>query len=478
MRIQVSAVIAGSLIALLLVAGCADISAKQKVGDFGTAFGTSSEEQGAITWFITTYGDPRTNNDKPPRFIEPMITSVIDKNNLPGNKVTTFPVDGGSVYFFVIYDNFQKGDPITVTWTYLENGKQVSTVEQKAGGDFGRFIVEFQKPDSGWGKGNQEITVSGNGTSAKVDFTIGDSLQTTPLPYNPAGTGQTTGSVTLPVTTVTTLQGSSGSTGAVITTTTTRRQNTLKCGAGQIACNGKCVSTKSDLSDCDLSCSDGKKNNAETDVDCGGSFCTACDLGKSCTQNLDCMSSSCVNGVCAPAAVTPVTQGITCSANEVICNGQCVDTDSDMDNCGRCANSCSYQDTVCIQGICQDKGGPRDTLDNSDSSGSSPGTGLSGSQQTCPSGTTKCGGKCINFKTDSNNCGACGTACKAGMSCCAGKCVDLKTDSNHCGACVIICPVGVGCFDKLCVKPDLCHDVWCPPLTHCETVLGAPVCTI
>jgi hypothetical protein len=359
MRIQVSAVIAGSLIALLLVAGCADISAKQKVGDFGTAFGTSSEEQQAINWFITTYGDPRTNNDKPPRFIEPMITSAIDKNNLPGNKVTTFPVDGGSVYFFVIYDNFQKGDPITVTWTYLENGKEVSTVSQQAGGDFGRFIVEFQKPDSGWGKGNQEITVSGNGTSAKVDFTIGDTLQTTPLPYTAGqgSTGQTTGSVTLPVTTVTTLQGSSGSTGAVITTTTTR--NSLKCGAGQIACNGKCVSTKSDLSDCDLSCSDGKKNNAETDVDCGGPFCTACDLGKACTQNHDCMSSSCVDGVCAVAVVTSTTQGITCSGSQALCNGQCVDTDSDMDNCGRCANSCSYQDTVCIQGICQDTGGPR-----------------------------------------------------------------------------------------------------------------------
>ena len=148
-RYRVSLILACSLIALLLVAGCADIAAKQKVGDFGTAFGTSSEEQGAINWFITTYGDPRTNNDQPPRFIEPMITSGVDSNNLPTNKVTTFPVDGGSVYFFVIYDNFQKGDPITVTWTYLENGKQVSTVQQLAGGDFGRFIVEFQKPDSG-----------------------------------------------------------------------------------------------------------------------------------------------------------------------------------------------------------------------------------------------------------------------------------------------------------------------------------------
>ena len=76
----------------------------------------------------------------PARFIEPMITSAIDKNNLPTDKVTTFPVTGGSIYFFVIYDNFKKGDPITVSWSYLENGKEVTSIQQQAGGDFGRFI--------------------------------------------------------------------------------------------------------------------------------------------------------------------------------------------------------------------------------------------------------------------------------------------------------------------------------------------------
>jgi len=184
MRVLVSAVFVCSIVALLLAAGCADINAKQKVGDFGTAFGASPEEQKAIDWFKTTYGDPTANNDQPARFIEPMITTALDADNLPTNKVTTFPVSGGSVYFFVIYDNFKKGDPITVSWTYLENGKVVTSVQQQAGGDFGRFIVEFQKPDSGWGKGKQEITVTGDQASGKVDFTIGDTLQTTPLPYN------------------------------------------------------------------------------------------------------------------------------------------------------------------------------------------------------------------------------------------------------------------------------------------------------
>jgi hypothetical protein len=56
-------------------------------------------------------------------------------------------------------------------------------VEEPAGGDFGRFIAGLQKPDAGWGKGRQLITISGGVTSAGVHFVIGDTLQTTPLRY-------------------------------------------------------------------------------------------------------------------------------------------------------------------------------------------------------------------------------------------------------------------------------------------------------
>lgn len=207
MQFVVSSALVICIVFLLLTAGCADIKATQKVGDFGTAFGASLEEQKAIDWFKTSYGDPTTNNDQPPHFVEPMITSGISDKNLPVDKVTTFPVNGGSVYFFVIYDNFKRGDPISVNWTYLENGREVTHVQQQAGGDFGRFIVEFQKPDSGWGKGKQRITITGDGKTTNVEFALGDSLQTTPLPYNSSAgaAGQSTGAVMLPITTLTTV---------------------------------------------------------------------------------------------------------------------------------------------------------------------------------------------------------------------------------------------------------------------------------
>ncbi len=46
------------------------------------------------------------------------------------------------------------------------------------------------------------------------------------------------------------------------------------------------------------SCSDGAKNGSETDVDCGGSCATKCELGKACGANEDCKSTICSQNVC------------------------------------------------------------------------------------------------------------------------------------------------------------------------------------
>ena len=442
-RYRVTLILACSIIALLLVAGCADIAAKQKVGDFGTAFGTSSEEQGAITWFITTYGDPRTNNDKPPRFIEPMITSAIDKNNLPGNKVTTFPVDGGSVYFFVIYDNFQKGDPITVTWTYLENGKQVSTVQQLAGGDFGRFIVEFQKPDSGWGKGNQEITVSGNGTSAKVDFAIGDTFQTTPLPYT-AGQGST-GTTT----TVTTTPAASGS-GPVVTGISPSSGpvdgGTVITITGSGFTRANYVLFGNDLhaidvvnSDTSITVTSPPMNRAQT-VDV-----------RVVINERDALPAVNPNDkftfVAPVATVTTTTTTtstssttiVTCPNNFILCDGKCVLANTNS-NCGGCGVTCSGTYN-CKLGYCVCDGGGFCWGSNGQEGPStttavttattvvtttSASAGLS-----CSSGQDLCGGKCVSLNTDSKNCGQCGNTCPSGQHCLQGSCQASSTGKGQ-----------------------------------------------
>jgi len=307
MTIKGTLVLALGIITLLLTAGCADVTTTQKVGDFGTVFGSSSEEQKAIDWFKSTYGDPTTNDGDAPRFIEPLITSGISDKKLPVDKVTVFPASGGSVYFFVIYDNFAKGDPITVRWTYLETGKDVTWVQEAAGGDFGRFIVEFQKPDTGWGKGRQRMSVKGEGATADVEFTIADKLTTVPLPYNP---------VTAQATTVTT-----------ITTTAPTTPATASCNAGFQMCSGTCRNILED------------KNN------CGSCGFVCPDING---------QSSCVAGLCRVAACNSGwgdcnhISGDGCEANFM----------TDVRNCGSCGNWCPRRASdnaipYCTQGYCE-----------------------------------------------------------------------------------------------------------------------------
>ena len=375
MKRVISVLAASCVILLVLASGCADVTAKQKVGDFGTAFGTSSDEQKAIDWFKTTYGDPTTNNDQPARFLEPLITTGLSTNNMPVDKVITFPVSGGSIYFFVIYDNFKKGAPITVSWVYMENGKEVTNVQKQAGGDFGRFIVEFQKPDSGWGKGKQRITVTGDGASADVAFNIGDTLQTTPLPYSPSTSVSPT--VTGQAVNVGPTVSGTPFQGATIPTTAqakslitpdkkgTGRQLTdpVSCSNGQSNCNGICINLNSD-----------PKN------------CGSC--GKVCPENYweDSGKGLCNAGNC-------------CGWMETVCDNKCSNPDTDNYNCGKCGNRCQIGDS-CSHAQCIDIG---NTGDNQ--------------QQLIANANARCYGISVDLNTDASNCGACKKACPSGKTC-------------------------------------------------------------
>lgn len=118
--------------------------------------------------------------------------------------------------------------------------------------------------------------------------------------------------------------------------------------------------------------------------------------------------------------------------NGTVCDGQCVDASSDVNNCGACGHYCST-DQTCNSGSCQ-----------------------------CADPKLKaCGHGCTDTATDPHNCGQCGAECGVGTcqagSCvcpgvkCDGTCTDVATDAANCGQCGHACGNGFVCSNAACV---------------------------
>ena len=107
---------------------------------------------------------------------------------------------------------------------------------------------------------------------------------------------------------------------------------------------------------------------------------------------------------------------------------------------------------------------------------------LSSSELQCATGTIRCGDTCVQTSTDSNNCGACGSACSGGNVCvggacvcpvgqgiCGGQCTAVASDPKNCGACGVLCGQNQAC------NQGVCQD--CPAgsggLGSCQTALLA-----
>jgi hypothetical protein len=185
-----------------------------------------------------------------------------------------------------------------------------------------------------------------------------------------------------------------------------------------------------------------------------------------------------------------------------LCNGACVDTLSDGDNCGGCGNWCNTDPNfnpgngpanTCYRGTCI----PRSDV---------PGQGAmyrcgTGGDIECPAGTpclngvcsslgcldpelTACNNICIRTDQDESNCGSCGVACLLpNQTCRAGSCyaeceepgtgycrsffdgsrycAELDHDMFNCGRCQHTCPQSQLCSRGECVSE-------CPAdLTNC-----------
>lgn len=69
------------------------------------------------------------------------------------------------------------------------------------------------------------------------------------------------------------------------------------------------------------SCTDGIKNQDETDIDCGGTICSDCANGKACLLNSDCQSNWCHNNICTQMTCSDGVQNQ--GETGVDCGGPC-----------------------------------------------------------------------------------------------------------------------------------------------------------
>ncbi len=194
----------------------------------------------------------------------------------------------------------------------------------------------------------------------------------------------------------------------------------VQCELGETRCD---VNTCRDLSllhwkDCDGTCAlgyadcDGEASNGcETDINTAQNHCGAC--------NTSCGEGFCNHGTCA------------CDSGLTYCNTKCVDTKTDIYNCGSCGNDVHWlrntTNVTCVNG---------------------------NPHYNCNPNRADCNGDyhdgCeIYLDDDNNNCGMCGVTCSApevcqnnycrecseGTTYCSGECVDLMTNRYNCGSC-------------------------------------------
>jgi len=277
-----------------------------------------------------------------------------------------------------------------------------------------------------------------------------------------------------------------------------------------LLCDGKWVNAQTDTHQCggcgnDCSTLPGVDPAAVQCVDgacvlaClpGRAHCTA-DVSSGCETDLSNPETcgSCTTACAEPTpACAPTAEGFACASGcsepaSTRCNATCVDTTSNVNDCGGCGNDCTALPGVdpaavqCVNGACvlaclpgrahctgDVSSGCETDLSNPESCGScttacaepTPVCAPTPDSFACASGCsepapTRCNDTCVDTTSNVNDCGGCGNDCTAlpGVDPAAVQCVN--------GACVLAClpgrahctgDVSSGCETDL-SNPDTC----------------------
>jgi hypothetical protein len=131
------------------------------------------------------------------------------------------------------------------------------------------------------------------------------------------------------------------------TNTLTDSNNCGKCGivcpTGQSCVNGVCTCIQTGATSCNGVC---KMLNNDPD-NCGG-------CGITCASSQSCYNGNCVNCITSANCginQTCINNNCVCSAGYTLCNGSCINKQTDSNNCGGCGNVCTSGKT-CYNGSC------------------------------------------------------------------------------------------------------------------------------
>ena len=201
--------------------------------------------------------------------------------------------------------------------------------------------------------------------------------------------------------------------------------------AGALLVLGACAEDSAPPDDCASSTANCADSCVDTQTDVTN--CGGC--GVTCASE-----ESCSAGVCRVST-------IECDGSETLCSDSCVDTNTDGAHCGGCNNACLAGQT-CADGAC------------------------TGGEECSGEGEQVCGGECVNTTNDGAHCGGCNNecggdatctdgecACGAGLEYCNGECVNLDSSAEHCGACLSPCLASQMCIEGGCqaVIPEVCN---------------------
>jgi hypothetical protein len=164
-------------------------------------------------------------------------------------------------------------------------------------------------------------------------------------------------------------------------------------------------------------CGHGATCSPRTIAECLPGYCGPMDDG--CGSVVNCPTQctgidTCGGGGALHYCGHPICMGSTCMdmcpSGYTNCSDVCIDTSANIANCGGCGIRCGAEGD-CNGGSCQCHGAPPAGMD------------MGALANGCaPNGCSYCPGPgCVNFQTDSMNCGSCGNVCAHG--CAQGACI-------------------------------------------------------